>query len=431
MNISQLNKIFSGLQKNRVLLKFLTSAYLSLPVSIAVSLITLRKIDPYFLGVWSALTILETYANILRLGVVNGMNRELPYYIGIGKVDEAMSLAKSTLGFSLLNSVVLLSIVPIFLLRIELNATYIASMVVVIARTTLTFYTTYLAGTFRTSDHFNKLSNIQFIGLASKVMMIPLIIYFGFKGYLIMELLLSFINTFLLHKFRPFHIKPELNRKVLVLLMKTGIPLFITSYLVSTVETLPRLFIVYFGNETLLGLYAPVLMIINAISLLPNTIGTYFYPRLTYLFGKNQDPGEIWKKMISIYFFATIAIVLLIGVAYLLMDEVVHFFPKYAEALPYMKLGLLVGPFVLSKLGNLINIVMKNVQFMGIYVVMFASFQILSLFILHYWVDDILLCAVLSQVITSFCLFITSFIFNRMAIKNHYTIQDRNRNNSR
>jgi O-antigen/teichoic acid export membrane protein len=425
MKIWLLNILFERLRSNRVILKFLSSTYLSLPVSIAVSFITLRKIDPYLMGVWSAMTIIETYANVLRLGVVNGMNRELPYYIGLGKIDEALTYARSTLGFSLMNSLVLLLIVPFVLFKFELNATYIACLIVTVARTTLSFYTTYLAGTFRTSDHFNKLSNIQFIGLTSKVFLIPLIIFFGFKGFLIMELFLSVINAILLHRFRPFHIKPELNRKVIILLMKTGVPLFITSYIVSAIETFPRLYIVYYSNEKMLGLYAPVYMIINAISLLPSTIGTYFYPRLTYLFGKNQDAKEIWRKMIKVYIYATLAILLIICIGYLLMDEVVQFFPKYADALPYMKLGLLVGPFVLSKLGNLIHIVMKKVQFMGIYVIMFAFFQGLSLFLLHKFLSDILLCAVMSQVFTSFCLFITSFILNQKVVNNHYLEQEK------
>jgi O-antigen/teichoic acid export membrane protein len=419
-----LNKVIRKLRDNKVILKFLSSTYLSLPVSIAVSFITLRKIDPYYMGVWSAMTIFETYASVLRFGVVNGMNRELPYYIGIGKVDEALSFARSTLGFSLMNSVGLLLIVPFVLFKLELNVTYISCLIVAVARSTLTFYTTYLTGTFRTTDHFNKLSNIQFINLISNVLMVPLIVKYGFKGFLIMQIILAVINAFLLHRFRPFHIKPELNKKVIFFLMKTGIPLFITSYLVSIIETLPRLFIVYYGNETLLGLYAPVLMIINAIALLPNTIGSYSYPRLTYLFGKKQDAYEIWRKMIRIYFFASLAIIIIIGIAYLFMDDVVQFFPKYKAALPYMKLGLLVGPFVLSKLGNLINIIMKKVQFMGIYVLLFGFFQLTTLFALYNIVDDILLCAVLSQVLTSFCLFLTSLILNHRVVKIHSQNQE-------
>jgi O-antigen/teichoic acid export membrane protein len=416
MKSINLNNTLTRLRNNRVILKFLSSTFLSLPVSLAVSIIVLRKIDPYFMGVWTALTIFETYANVLRLGVVNGMNRELPYHMGTGKTELATSFARSTLGFSILNSILLVLIVPIVLMKYELNSTYIACLVVVLIRTTLSFYTTYLAGTFRTTDHFNKLSNIQFIGIASKLALCPLIIFFGFNGYLMMELGLALINAILLHYLRPFHIKPELDKKVLVILMKTGIPLFITSYLVSFIDTFPRLYIIYFGNETMLGLYAPVLMIITTFAMLPTTLGTYFYPKLAYLFGKNRDAREIWRKLVNIYMYTSLFILALCAIGYFVLDDLIRFFPKYAAALPYMKIGLLTGPFVLSKLGNLINVVMKKVNFMGIYVLLYAFFQVLFLFLFSLITEDILVCAVWSQVLTSLCLFVASYILNHRVV---------------
>jgi len=407
---------FGKLKGNKVILKYLSSTFLSLPVSLAVSFITLRKIDPYFMGVWSAMTIFETIATVLRMGVVNGMNRELPYYMGTGKTDEAMSFARSTLGFSLLNSVIILLIFPFIFINFELSTTYIACLIVALIRTILNFYTTYLAGTFRTTDHFNKLSNIQFINLVSNLTLCPLIIFFGFQGFLAMQLTMALINAILLHHFRPFHIKPELNIKVLLILVKTGIPLFLTSYLVSLVDTFPRLYIIYFGNATMLGFYTPVLMIITTLALLPNTLGTYFYPRLTYLFGKNHDAKEIWRRLVKIYVYSSLLILIICTIGYFILDDFMHFFPKYKSALPYMKIALLTGPFVLSKLGNLINVVMKKVDFMGFYVLLYAFFQVMFLFVISLMTKDILLCAVLSQVFTSLSLFVVSYFLNHRVV---------------
>lgn len=418
MKLPGLNSTVNIVKQNKVIMKFVSSTFLSIPVSLVVSFIVLRYIDPYFMGVWSALTIIETYANVLRFGVVNGMNRELPYYMGSGKTDEALSFARSTLGFSLLNSLLILLALPFVFGRFELNATYISCLAVVMIRTMLSFYTTYLAGTFRTTDHFNKLSNIQYILLVAKLAMIPLIIYSGFNGYLVMELALALINALLLHIWRPFRLRPELKMKVLVLLMKTGVPLFVTSYLVSLVDTFPRLYIVYFGNETLLGLYAPVLMIITTFAMLPTTLGTYFYPKLTYLFGKNNNAREIWNKLVRIYLYTSLLILVICAVAYFLLDELIKLFPKYTDALPYMKISLLAGPFVLSKLGNLINVVMKKVNYMGMYVTLYAFFQVLFLFLVSLYSDDVLVCAVVSQVLTSFALFIASYYLNHRVVIN-------------
>lgn len=401
-------------------MKIVSSSFLAMPVNIAVSFITFREIEPYFMGIWATMVVFETYANILRFGVVNGMNRELPYAMGAGKEEDARTYAQTTLIFNLFSTVLLWSIVPFIVSNFELNSTYLACMSVNLLRVSLTFYTTYLAGTFRTTDNFNKLSNIQFTMIGVHLLLSPLIIFFKFNGYLLMQGMMVITNTILLHLYRPFNVRPRFNLQAFFLLIKTGFPLFITSYLVSFIDTLPRLFIINFGNEILLGLYAPVLMIINAFSILPNTLGTYFYPKLSYLFGKTNRAILIWHKIIKIYLVSFIFMVPLIVVAYLVMDDFIKFFPKYLDSLPYMKIGLLAGPFVLSKLGNLVNVILKKVNYMGVFVAQYAFFQFIYLFIFYnYITKDILYCAIWTQVFTSVSMFITNFFINQKVIRKH------------
>lgn len=411
------------LKDNKVVLKFLSSTFLSLPVSIIVSFITFRSIDPYYMGVWSAMVIFETYATFLRLGVVNGMNRELPYYLGVGKTEEAHEFARNTLAFSLLNILFLLLIVPFIILNFEFNSTYLACISVAVFRSTTAFYTTYLSGTFRTSDHFNKLSNIQFIILISKLLLSPLIFFWGLYGFLLIEVVLTSFNLLLLHKYRPMHIKPSLKWSVILTLMKTGVPLFLTSYLISVIDTIPRLFILSYGNELLLGLYSPVFIIISTLAILPTTLGSYYYPKLTYLFGQNGSALQVWRKIKKLYLATLIFTVPAILFGYLILDDVIKLFPKYISSLPYIKISLLMGPLVLAKLGNFLNVILKKEAHMGIYVISYAFFQVVSLFILYQFYNDVLFCVVWSQVISSLCLLILSFLTNQRVAEKYSIIK--------
>ncbi|NDA63293.1 MAG: hypothetical protein EBX50_14820 [Chitinophagia bacterium] len=121
-----LNTLKQYLLGKKVILKVLSSSFLSLPVNLLVSVITLRYIDPYYLGVWAAMTIFETYANILRLGIVNGMNRELPYALGTGEQEKAIGYAQTTFAFNLFATVIIWIIAPLIMFNFELNSTYIA-----------------------------------------------------------------------------------------------------------------------------------------------------------------------------------------------------------------------------------------------------------------------------------------------------------------
>ncbi len=188
-----------------------------------------------------------------------------------------------------------------FLFKFEFSPIYIFSLIVVLIRVSLSFYSIYIEGTYRTTDCFNKLSNIRFVVIAFNVLLSPLIYYFNFNGYLMMQLGLAIINILLLHIYRPLRVKPKFQKDIFLFLLKTGLPLFITSYAISFIDTIPRLFILHYGNETLLGLYAPVLMITSAFALLPNTLATYYYPKLSFNFGKFKNPAGLLRSLNKIY----------------------------------------------------------------------------------------------------------------------------------
>ena len=316
-------KLLKKLREKKVLVKVLSSSFLALPVRLFVAFFTYRMIDPYFMGIWVAMTIFETYASVLRLGVTNGMNRELPFAMGAGKQDEAILYAQTTLAFNIFSTILLWAIVPFLIQNFEFNNIYLACFGVNITRVTLSFYTVYLSGTFRTTDNFNKLSNIQFITLGVNVLMIPLIYFFKFNGYLAMQLSLVLIEAVMLHIFRPLHIKPKFNFKAFKHLMKIGLPLFITGYLVSFIDTIPKLFILRYSDEKSLGLYSPVLMIISIFALLPSTLNTYYYPKFSFLYGKTGNARVLWNSMKKIYLISFIAFVPLILIAYFLMDDLI------------------------------------------------------------------------------------------------------------
>lgn len=406
------------LKDNKTILKFLSSSLLAVPISLITGFITFRKIDPYSMGIWGTLTIFESYSNFLRLGIVNGMNRELPYALGAGNHEKAIKYAETTYSYTAVNIGILLTLIPIFVFKFKSNELYLATLGVVATRVVLSFYTTYISGTFRSDDQFNKLSNIQFIILVLTLVLCPLVLL-GYHGYLIYQLLLVISNTILLHYFRPFHLKPKFHRIEFAQLFKIGFPIFITSYLVTIIDTFPRLYIVKYGNEKLMGLYAPILMLLGTVSLLPNVLATYLYPKFSFRLGKSNDAKGVWKRLIKLYTVSIAFISVLIIGAFFLLDYFISFFPKYSESLPYLKLSLFICPFVMYKLGNMLNAIFKNYRYMILYVIIYGLVQVATIIIGAYLLSDVLKIAIYSQIVTAILLFAISLIFNyRMVFKN-------------
>jgi len=139
------NLISNLFLRNKVLVKYISVSYLSIPVSLVTGFLAFRKIDPYLMGIWTTFSVLETYATFMRLGVINGMNRELPFALGEGNKEKADKLASTTLGYTIINIILLCICTPFLLSKFELSTHHIATSIIVVFRISLSFYITFLS----------------------------------------------------------------------------------------------------------------------------------------------------------------------------------------------------------------------------------------------------------------------------------------------
>jgi len=398
-------------KKNKSFLKYFSSNVLSVPVSLVTGFINFKNIDPIFMGMWATVTIFEVYSSFLRMGVVNGMNRELPHALGQGDYEKGNKFAATTQMFSIFNGLILLLLAPIIISSLDLDETYFACITVVLIKACLSFYTTYLTGTFRSDDQFGKLADITLIGLCAKLLFCPLV-FLGFNGFLVFELILILINSFLLHKFRPIRIKPKFYFPEMVRLVSTGFPLFATSYLLGVFDTLPRLFIMKDGAEQLLGLYTPILMLVNTMMIFPSSIINFLYPKFSYQIGQKISAVSIWNKYFKVVILTFLGIFIVVFPAYFVMDFFGIIFPKYSASVPYLKVALLICPFLVYKMGNTINSVLRKPKYMVYYTFFYGGVQVISYYVILQNMNDVLLKVIYSQIITGFATLIFSLGMN-------------------
>lgn len=407
----QKTNIVQKFKNNLSFVKYFSSTILSVPVSLVTGFISFRSIDPIYMGIWSTVTIFEVYTTFLRMGIVNGMNRELPFAMGQNDNEKAEKFASSTLFYSYFNVIVLLLITPLILKQINLDERYYACLAVVLFKACLSFYTTYLTGTFRSDNQFKKLSNINLVSLGAKLLLCPLVLL-GFNGFLFYEIILLLVGAILLHKFRPIKISPKLYWPEFKRLFYTGIPMFATSYIVNVIDTLPRLFIVKYGTEQLLGLYSPILMLLNTLMIFPSTISTYLYPKFSFKIGMNIAASVIWKQYFKVIILSFFGITGMVIIGYFLIDYFGVIFPKYALSVPYLKAALCICPFLVYKMGNTINAVLRKPAYMANYTVFYGAFQLFSYYVLLANVNDVLMKVIYSQVITGSATLIFSLVMN-------------------
>lgn len=408
--INKLRNIFS---KYKTLTAYLNSTILLFFVGIISSFVSYRYIDPDLMGIWVALVTFEVYFTFIRLGIPNGMNRELPYALGTGNKDKAMQYASTTMAYSIFCALIVVVIAPVFMLYANFNFSsinYWIVFAVVLFRMVTEPYSTYLSGTFRTNDNFDKLSKIQYIQSLIRLGLILLVVLFHFKGYVLMQFIIASTNLIQLHIVRPFHIKPKFIWETFKDLFKVGFPIFIISYLIGVIESLPRLFLIRNATSLEMGLLSPVLLLLSAVAVIPMTITNYIYPKFSFSLGKDNNISPLRKKMMYIYgisFLISIGISLIV---YFFIDSLIVFFPKYIDSVQYIKLACIVVLFISYKLGTALPIVLKKWKWLWLYTFIYAIAQIGSIYVLNKYMEDKLEVVVFSMIFSSLILFIFSII---------------------
>ena len=145
--------------------------------SLAGNAIAFRFVDPVSMGVWHTLVLVCGYLTIARLGVVNGLGRELPFALGRGDTVSARRIAAAGLAAnhaSAAAAVVTFAILlAAFWTRGPVWRWALCAMAVV---STATFHLTFLQATFRSDADFTRLARVHWIQAGAALLMAPAVV---------------------------------------------------------------------------------------------------------------------------------------------------------------------------------------------------------------------------------------------------------------
>jgi len=325
----------------------------------------LRWVAPEQLGIWQTLLLAQIYLGVLRLGIVNGMNRELAFRLGSNDPDGAGRLAATAQACVLACAAVAVLIMgggAAFVWPRE--AAWRLPLVAMSLIVPLDLYYGYLEGTFRTHFDFGRLARIYIATAALSLLSVALVIVWGFDGYCYRAVLLSALQTTLAFIFRPIRVRPHFDRAAFLTLQKTGLPLFGQNYLHQVTRSLDRLAVLSIGSAELLGCYGPSLAVTRVITGLSDALNTYLSPRLSYRFGQTGRRAALFRPaMQSVAVSILGALPLAVAGWFALPYLVGHLFPQYLPGLFAMRMALLTGLFLNARIAMAAPCMMKAWRF--------------------------------------------------------------------
>lgn len=339
---------------------FTGSSLIKTFAGMAISLFALNLIGPEKIGLWQAALLIKPYTGFIQFGLTQGLGRELPLFMGKNKHELVRKyISTSQFVTSWYTGIVFIVAIVLTLFvaeGVEEKLIFLTAGVFISTR----FVDNYLSSTYRSSRSFFNLSKVYVFTSILGLLLLPLVYFYKFNGYMLLLFIQSIITTLLLIIYRPYKVKSNFDINIYKETVKTGFPILSLNFLRNIPDTYPKILILFFISTTALGLTAPANAALTAFGILPVALAKYIFPTLTYQYGKDGSRYNLWKKIkkISGYLF----ILGLFGLLslFIIPYAIEIYFPKYQEAIVITMIAVGIGFMRMYKiLFNLFNI-LKN-----------------------------------------------------------------------
>lgn len=333
------------LAEKKTFVTFTASVVAVNTASLAGNGLAFRWVDPWSMGVWHTLLLLAGYLTVFRLGLVNGMGRELPFALGRGDRERAERIA-STSQAAIAAGGVLVAITFAVLLAARWNAgwTWRMALVSMAVVATATFYLTYLQATFRSDADFGRLARVHWVQAALGVLLPVSVYLFGFAGLCVHTAAQTLLVTLLAHAWRPLVVPSRFEPRIARELVGIGLPLFVAGYLQTLAAGFDRVILLGRAGVEAVGYYAPAVAVVAAMAIVPGAIATYVYPRMSYALGQGRTPRDMRRTAIGAAAVSLAAGLPLALAGWMAAPPVIAgFFPRYQASIPAVRWSLLAG----------------------------------------------------------------------------------------
>ena len=237
------------LARGRPFLSFVVSVGAVNASFLAGNALAFRFVDPRSMGVWHTLLLANAYLTVVRLGLVNGMGRELPFALGQGDVGRARRIAATALAFNTASCVlVALAFAGALVFWWSAGPDWRLALPAMAVVGALNLYLAYLQATFRSGRDFARLGQLNWVQSAVGLLLPPMVYLLGFAGLCLHAALQAVVVTAFAHARRPFPVSSHFEGKLAAEMVTTGFPLFAASYALTVATGFDRIILLQRGE---------------------------------------------------------------------------------------------------------------------------------------------------------------------------------------
>jgi O-antigen/teichoic acid export membrane protein len=341
---------------------------ISLVLKMLGGILQARCVLPSVLGMFNSMGLVLGYAPFLQLGVLNGINRELPYFIGKGDRGRVNELAAAAQAWAMMVGCFVgggLAGAGIWQLYHGQGQLAVGWFTYAVLGVLLFYNTYYLQMTYRTAHDFARLAVSSVIENSVALVLVGLVALFSFYGICLRSLLTAVVSATFLHYWRPVRVGLYWDRqhlRNLKHLLVIGAPIFIVGQVYAWWTVLnSTLVYAYMGDEGM-GLYALVLVGGGAMELVPTAVGQVIYPRMAEQYGRTGRLGDLLRMSVKPTIFSVLCMIPAVLVGWWLVEPVIRLILRnYVGAVPAIRWSLLVALVqCLVPISNVYNVVRRQ-----------------------------------------------------------------------
>jgi O-antigen/teichoic acid export membrane protein len=327
-----------------------------------------RLVEPATLGLFNGIGLVLGYAPFLQLGVLNGLNRELPFFVGKGDRERVKELAAAAQAWAMMvGAVVFIALAGVAVWYLAAGEWWkAAGWATNAVLALLAFYNTlYMQNTYRTSMDFAKLALGGVIENATALALLTVVAVLNFYGLCLRAIIAGVVSATVLYLWRPIRVGPHWNLGHLKHLLFIGAPIFAVGQIYSYWTVINSTLVLKLAGTTGMGLYSMVLMAGATVELIPLAVVQVVYPRMAEQYGRRQSVHALTSIARKPIIASVLGLIPVIALAWWAVGPVMHLLiPKYVDAVPAMRWSLLLALVTcFQPLNSVFNVVRKQVWY--------------------------------------------------------------------
>ena len=312
-----------------------------------------KFLGPTEFGVWTAVSLVLAYGAYMELGAISVMGRDLPHLLGKGDKEKINSLEGHARYITIIGAFLGALFVLIFSFSSSHSPIMAAGLqamaIVLLFQQTHTYQRT----TLRCYNKFKELSHQQLIlSFTTSLLAITLVFFASFYGRILTAIIAQIGIVVYCFRRNPWRDLHKFNFSIAWSIIRKGIPIIISGFILSLLATIDRLFIIEFFGAEQLGFFSISILLVTVVSLIPTMAGQVLYSRIDFHYGNSDKNIESLKSFIIIppkIFSALLPI--LIGILYFSIPLIIKtFMPEYLPGIKTARI-VIIGIFFFGILG--------------------------------------------------------------------------------